>query len=74
VAKIESSQSYDGTKQDLTYIPEIQELSESYKEETTNLYKTVKRDIVEESSSKGHKYETMPKKPKLSLDLNRPTS
>jgi hypothetical protein len=42
----------------------------SYKEETTNLSKPVKKEIVEEASSKGHKYGTRPKKPKLSTDLN----
>jgi hypothetical protein len=47
-------------------------LSESYKEETTRLYKSVKMDIVEEASSKVHKYGTRTKKPKLSIDLNKP--
>jgi hypothetical protein len=39
VAKVESSQSDDGTEQDLTYSPEMQELSESYiwKKHTTYL-------------------------------------
>jgi hypothetical protein len=74
VAKVESSQSDDGIEQDLTYSLEIQELSESYKEETTSLSKPVKKDIVEEASSKGHKYGTRPKKPKLSIDLNRHAS
>jgi t-SNARE complex subunit (syntaxin) len=45
-AKVESSQSDDGTEEDLTYSPEIQELFESYKEETTSLSKPVKKDIV----------------------------
>jgi hypothetical protein len=49
-------------------------LLESYKEETTNLSKPVEKDIVEEASSKGHKYGTRPKKPKISIDLNMPAS
>jgi hypothetical protein len=64
----------DGMEQDPTYSPEIQELSKSYKEETTNLSKLVKKYIVEEASSKGHKYGTSPKKRKLSVDLNKPAS
>jgi len=34
----------------------------------------LKRDIVEEAYSKGHKYGTRPAEPKLSIDLNRPAS
>jgi hypothetical protein len=74
MSKVESSQSDDGTEQDLTYSPEMQELSESYMEETYNLSKPVKKDIIEETSSKEHKYERKSRKPKRSIDLNRPAS
>jgi hypothetical protein len=36
------------------------------------LSKPVKKDIVEEASSKRHKYETRSRKPKLSIDLKKP--
>jgi hypothetical protein len=52
----------------------MQEHSNSYVEETIILTIPVKKDIVEEASSKGHKYGTRPKKPKLSIDLNKPAS
>jgi hypothetical protein len=72
--KIESSQSDEGTKHDPTYNLEVQELSESYMEKTYNLSKVVKEEIIEETSSKEHKYERKCKKPKRSIDLNRPAS
>jgi hypothetical protein len=53
VAKVESSQSDDGTKQDLTCSIEMQELSESYMEETYNLSKPVKEEIIERNILKG---------------------
>jgi len=71
LSKTESSQSDEGTQQDLTYIPKIQELSDSYEERTYSPLKVVKEEIIEETSSKEHQYETSSKKPKLSIDLNR---
>jgi hypothetical protein len=43
-------------------------------EGTSNLSKPVKKDIIEVKSSKGHKYKRRPRKPKRSIDLNRPGS
>jgi hypothetical protein len=72
LSKTKSSQSDEGTQHDPTYNPEIQELSDSYEERTYSPLKVVKEEIIEETSSKEHKYETRSKKPKLSIDLNMP--
>jgi hypothetical protein len=42
----------------------MQELSKSYIEETYSLSKPMKKEIIEETSSKEHKYERKPRKPK----------
>jgi hypothetical protein len=48
---------------------------ESYMEKgTSNLPKPAKKDIIEVKSLKGHKHERRPRKPKCSIDLNRPAS
>jgi hypothetical protein len=43
-------------------------------EETYSLSKPVKEEIIEETSSKENWYERKPKKPRRSIDLNRPAS
>jgi hypothetical protein len=41
-------------------------------EEAYSLYKPMKEEIIEETSSKENQYERKPRKPRRSIDLNIP--
>jgi hypothetical protein len=68
---VESSHSEGEMEQDPTYTLEMHELPELYTQEIQILSKSAENEVIKRSPSKEHKYGMRPRKPKISLDLNK---
>jgi hypothetical protein len=71
------------SEEDSTYVPEMYDLPKFDIQEIQSLSKSAEKktfersslkEIIKGSPSNEHKYEMRPRKPKLSIDLNRPAS
>ena len=69
-----SSHSEDKMEPNPTYVTKMHELLEVDTHEIQSFSKYAEKEIIIESPSNGHKYRMRSRKPKISIDINKPTS